>query len=54
MKPLFCPNCRKRINPPKFLAQANITGNINLKCGDLKCKGILKIKAKKDLHTDNQ
>lgn len=47
MKPLFCPKCHKRIILPKFLDKVNIQGNINLKCGDEKCKGIVKIKAKK-------
>jgi hypothetical protein len=41
MKPVFCPRCHKRINPPKFLLNggANIQGNIKLKCGDPKCVG---------------
>ena len=48
MKPLFCPNCHKRIIPPKFLLNSNIQGNIKLKCGDEKCKGVLTIKNKQN------
>lgn len=46
MKPYFCPKCHKKVIPPKFLNNANIQGNINLKCGDEKCKGVIKIKKK--------
>lgn len=47
MKPLFCPKCHKRVIPPKFLTKANIQGNININCGDNKCKGVVKIKNQK-------
>lgn len=54
MKPLFCPKCHKRVMPPKFLSNVNIQGNINLKCGDVKCKGEVKIKNKKSDEKDIQ
>lgn len=44
MKPIFCPKCHKRITPPEFIKNANISGNIILSCGDNKCKGKIKIK----------
>lgn len=46
MKPVFCPKCHKRVNPPTFLKNVKIAdgGGIKLKCADPKCKGIVKYK----------
>lgn len=33
MKPLFCPNCRRKIDIPKYILKMNIQGNIKLQCG---------------------
>ena len=42
----FCPQCHKRIIPPKMLANVKIagTGKITLNCGDDKCSGKVTIK----------
>ena len=53
MKALFCPNCRRKVDPPKFLRQVNIQGNVNIQCGHCNPngkgnpKGVVKIKGKK-------
>ena len=44
MKPVFCPKCHKRINPPTFLKNVQAGGEIKLKCADPKCDGIAKYK----------
>lgn len=48
LKFYFCPKCHKRVIPPSFLMTANIKSEngINIKCGDTKCKGQIKIKLK--------
>lgn len=46
MKALFCPNCRRKIDPPKMLKNINIQGDVKINCGHCK-KGVVKIKGKK-------
>lgn len=46
MKALFCPNCRRKVDPPKMLKNISIQGNININCEHCK-KGVVKIKGKK-------
>ena len=45
----FCPKCHKSILVKQDFSKINFIGggSIQVKCGDLKCKGVVKIKPKK-------
>lgn len=45
-KIVYCPNCKKRINVPRFLLSGNIQvkDGITIECGDKKCGGKVNIK----------
>lgn len=38
MKVIFCKNCHRKIDVPKFLPKVTVSGAINLECGFCKCK----------------
>ena len=42
-----CPKCHKNILVKTDFSKMNIQGNIQIKCSDGKCGGLLKIKGKK-------
>lgn len=48
----FCPHCRYKIITPKMLLSVNVSGNINLNCGNCNkdgknSRGVVKIKGTK-------